>query len=216
MPNFDEVKRLAEEQARKDAKSLDAKMILEKLLTLERIKQQVEDIAIPKVEKQESFGKQIGEKKMEKFRIKKIYILIAVYIILIVTELFFYVPYHNIQIIRTQQNVPYTVITGSGYATMADITNDNANVDMKESQWKSSGNGKTVNTSQIYLNVSITTILATGLYFLLQREEKKIIEDNLQMPELDIDGLAFADKETQKAEMEKYTQKLTEYIKKKG
>lgn len=222
MENFEEATRLAEElfaqeQVKKEEQARqDEKTMLEKLSALERVKQQVEYKEMPKVEKQEKLVKQTGCNKMKNSKTKKIHFLIVAYIILIVTELFFYVPYHNIQIYSSKENVPHTAIIGSGYATMANITKDNAYVDEGHTAWASSGLGKIVNTPQLVINVSITTILAIGLYFLLQKKEKKTIEDNEPMPELDLDSLAFADKETQQAEMAKYTQKLTEYIKKKG
>ena len=50
---------------------------------------------------------------------------------------------------------------------------------------------------------------------LSRKNEEHLIEQGMLPPELDIDGLAFADSETQKAEMDKYTKQLIEYIKRK-
>ena len=119
--------------------------------------------------KTEDPNKPKEENKMKKNRMKKFYILVTVYVLLIIIELFFYVPYHNIQIFKTNQNVPHTEIVGSGYATMADITADNAYIENNQRI----GSGKIVNTSQIFMNVSITTVLGIAIYYFLQKNEKE-------------------------------------------
>ena len=145
-------------------------------------------------------------------KIIKKYIVIVVYAILIVTELFFYVPYNRIQMFRTQNNVTRTEIIGSGYATIANIEDNCAN--FHDTKYTSS-EGKIVNTPQLIINVSITTVLAVALYFVLQKKDKKIIEDDVQIPMLDINALAFADEETIEKEQAKYAKQMVEYIKRK-
>lgn len=147
---------------------------------------------------------------MEKSGMKKTHILIAVYIFLIVIELFFYVPYHKIQIFITENNVPHTEIIGSGYATMEDIERDKA---LTGTVSKSRTSGKRVDTLQLFMNVSITTIVAVGLYFLLQKSEKKIAEKNIPIPILDINGLAFATEEEVTKAQEEYARQMVEYVK---
>ena len=44
-----------------------------------------------------------------------------------------------------------------------------------------------------------------------RQNEQEIIEEAMMPPELDLNGLAFADEETQKAEMAKFIQGMTEY-----
>ena len=105
---------------------------------------------------------------MLKNKIKKIHILIVVYVILIITELFFCVPYHSIQIFKSKQNVPHTEIIGSGYTTMADIQDSYAFVYLDDMNL-----GKVVNTPQVLINVSITTLLAAAIYFLFIYGKKK-------------------------------------------
>ena len=104
---------------------------------------------------------------MKKLKNKKIHILIVIYVILIIVELFFFVPYHWIQVFRSEQNVPHSVIIGSGYTTMADISSDNAYL------WKvhDANDGKKVNTPQLLINVSITTVVAIAIYLLLRKNE---------------------------------------------
>ena len=147
---------------------------------------------------------------MEKSGIKKTHILIAVYIFLIVIELFFYVPYHKIQIFITENNVPHTEIIGSGYATMEDIEYDKA---LTGTVSKSRTAGKRVDTLQLFINVSITTIVAVGLYFILQKSKRKIAEKNIPIPILDINGLAFATEEEVTKAQEEYARQMVEYIK---
>lgn len=147
---------------------------------------------------------------MKKLRLEKTHFLIAIYIILIATELFFYVPYHSIQVFLSKQNVPHTEIIGSGYTTMADITRDDTYIEKNKNI---SDVGKKVNTSQIFINVSITTVLAVAIYFLLPKKEKKIVEENVPIPVLDVDSLTFADEETIKQVQEEYARQMVEYIK---
>lgn len=106
---------------------------------------------------------------MDKIKIYKKHILIAVYVILIIIELFFYVPYHNIQVFKSKQNVPHTEIMGSGYSTMSEISKDNAYIKNNEN----TNSGKRVDTSQVFINVSITTGLAVVVYFLFLHENKQ-------------------------------------------
>lgn len=113
---------------------------------------------------------------MDKIKIYKTHIFVAVYIALVIIELFFYVPYHTIQVFTSNQNVPHTEIIGSGYARMIDITYDNAYVKNK----LSSATGKRVDTSQLFMNVSITTIVAAVVYFLFLNEKKKPGENEFQ------------------------------------
>lgn len=141
---------------------------------------------------------------MKKSEFKTNRILIAVYIFLIITELFFYVPYHNIQIFKTNQNVPHTEIVGSGYTTMDDITRDNACIQ----NGNRTSTGKIVNTPQLFLNVSITTVLAIVIYFLLQKDEKVN-----ELPILDINTLAFLTEEEIAQAQRDYAIKMAKYVK---
>lgn len=175
---------------------------------------------------------------MGKIKIYKKHILIAAYVVLIIVELFFYVPYHSIQIFKSQQNVPHTQITGSGYATMTNITYNKAQLKNNERAKA----GKRVDTSQLFMNVSITTIIFIALYVLLLKNEngdnktkvqndfleakkatEKMFEKEYQLsleesmlvepPYLDVNALAFADEETIKEAQKQYVQDLYFYFK---
>ena len=165
----------------------------------------------PKGEIFPNHNKQTEENKMERIKNKKSLILVAVYAFLIIVELFLYVPYHNIQLFVSRENVPHTEIIGSGYATMTNITNDNAYVKDR----LSSATGKRVNTSQLLANVSITTVLAIAIYFLLLKNEKKIVEENIPIPFLDINALAFATEDQIIQAQQDYARKMAEYVRKK-
>ncbi len=106
---------------------------------------------------------------MLKNKIEKIHILIATYIVMIIIELFFCVPYHNIQILRSSQNVPHTEITGNGYSTIFDIADSVAYIYAHENM----SLGKKVNTPQIFINISITTAIFVAIYFLFIHKKKK-------------------------------------------
>lgn len=141
---------------------------------------------------------------VKKSKFKKIHILIVAYIILIITELFFCVPYHSIQIFKTNQNVPHTEIVGNGYATMEEISNDRVNMVYRDKI----GSGKIVDTSQLFMNVSITTALAVAIYFLMKKNEEV-----KELPILDVNTLAFATEEEVEQAQREFSQKMYEYIK---
>ena len=143
---------------------------------------------------------------MDKIKNKKTHILVAVYIVFVIIELFFYVPYHNIQVFTSNQNVPHTEIIGSGYATMTDISYDKAYV----KNIRSSKTGKRLDTSQLFMNVSITTVVAVAVYFLFLNEKNKEIKG---MPILDVNSLAFCtDEEIYQAQQD-YARKMAEFVK---
>ena len=93
---------------------------------------------------------------------------------------------------------------------MEDIERDKA---LTGTVSKSRTSGKRVDTLQLFMNVSITTIVAVGLYFLLQKSEKKIAEKNIPIPILDINGLAFATEEEVTKAQEEYARQMVEYVK---
>ena len=215
MPNFDEAIRLTEKlfalektEREKDARLQKALSELEVFKAQNKSMQNtIEELSR---KNEEHYKKWTIENIMRKIRTKKTHILITVYIILLVTELFFYVPYHSIQIFRTQQYKPYTEIVGSGYASMEHIESNKV-------EWMKNGYtsyvGKRVNTPQLFMNVSVTTVLAIGIYFLIQKKEKKIIEENIPIPVLDINALAFATEEEVAKAQEEYARQMVEYIK---
>lgn len=92
----------------------------------------------------------------------KTYILIGVYVLLLIVELFLYVPYEKIEVFRSKQNVPHTQVVGNGYASIQIIQNNSATIDGDE--WTTTG--KRLDSSQVIINVSITTALAVIIYFL--------------------------------------------------
>ena len=135
----------------------------------------------------------------------KTHILVAVYVALIIIELFVYVPYHRIQIFRSEQNVPHTEIVGSGYTTMDNIKRDHA---IFWSNNDITSTGKKVNTSQLFINVSITTVLAIAIYFIQHKKEKV-----KQLPLLDVNALAFADEDAIAQAQRDYAKEIYEYVK---
>lgn len=118
--------------------------------------------------------------------------------------MFFCVPYHKIQVFVSSQNVPHTEIIGSGYATIFEISDDDA----RFRGYDYSNTGKKVNTPQLFMNVSITTALAIAIFFFLQKKET--IEE---MPVIDTNILAFGtDEEVEQAKRD-YAREMYEYIK---
>ena len=144
------------------------------------------------------------EKKMKKNTSKKPYILIAIYVMLVIYELLFFVPYHQIQTFVSEQNVPHTEIIGSGYTTIFSISSDTAQVLSHATR----SSGKRVNTPQLLINISITTFLAVAIYFLMQKNEKM---NNI--PELDFESIAFSTEEEVKQAQKDYAIKMYEYVK---
>jgi hypothetical protein len=72
--------------------------------------------------------------------------------------------------------VPHTEIIGNGYTSIVEIENDTAQ--FYENKY-TSNEGKIVNTSQIAINVSITSFLAAGTYlFFMRRKPKQTVVEN--------------------------------------
>ena len=92
----------------------------------------------------------------------KKYVFIGVYILLIIIELFFYVPYERIEIFRSKQNVPHTEITGNGYLSIGEIRKDAVQIEYGDS----TATGKRVDSGQLAINLFVTTMTAVLIYFI--------------------------------------------------
>lgn len=156
---------------------------------------------------------------MQKRKLNKTHILIAVYVVLLVIELFFYVPYERIEIFRSNQNVPHAEIIGSGYTTIEEISSDTAYLDKNNKI----ATGKRVNTPQLMINVVFTTLLFIAIYFVsFYKNKTKSKSTNTQLslfdiantvpPVLDVNGLAFATEEEIKQAQRDYAQEMYKYV----
>lgn len=92
----------------------------------------------------------------------KIMIVIALYAVILLSELLFFVPYEKIEIFRSEQNVPHITVIGNGYTDIFSISKDNAVLQNKDR----TATGKRVNTTQIITNIFATTVIAAAVYFL--------------------------------------------------
>lgn len=149
-----------------------------------------------------------------KIKINKLYVFIAAYVIVLLIESFLCVPYERIEIFRSNQNVPHTEITGSGYATLSDISSDS--VVMGNSGFNATG--RRVDTSQVLINLVFTTIVFVAIYFIFLHKKKDDKPKYRQLsilpiepPTIDFNGLAFADEATQQKAIAKYTADMFEY-----
>lgn len=114
-----------------------------------------------------------------KNKITKSHILIAVYAILIITELLFCVPYNRIEVFRSEQNVPHIEIIGNGYTSILEIRNDVASVEGKE--WTATG--KRVDRLQLLINITLTTLIAAALYFIFPFRKKTNASKTIKSPD---------------------------------
>ena len=94
-----------------------------------------------------------------KRKITKAIILIAAYALLMIVELFFYVPYERIEVFISKQNVPHTEIIGNGYASLSYI-------DGYPSKEKTSIEAKRVDVPRLLTSVTATTLVAAAIFFL--------------------------------------------------
>lgn len=104
-----------------------------------------------------------------KTKLNRIKVLFVLLVAMLIVECIFFVPYDNIEIFRSEQNVPHSEIIGSGYATIFDIADDHALV--YGSNWTAAG--KRVSTSRLTINIAVTLILFIAVYFLFFGESKK-------------------------------------------
>lgn len=97
-------------------------------------------------------------------KIKLPHILLFAYIIALVIEVFFCVPYNRFETFLSEQNVPHTVIIDSGYSPISDINYNRAS-------WRN-GSIKIsrVNIPQLVINIVVTSIVTAIFYFVLTRK----------------------------------------------
>lgn len=119
----------------------------------------------------------------------KKYIFIVVYIILIIIELFFYVPYERIEIFRSNQNVPHTEIIGNGYSTIFDIADSVAFIDDREY----TASGKRVDAGQLVTNILSTTIAALYIYliFIYSYNKSQTLKNENELLQRKVDVLNY-------------------------
>ena len=115
---------------------------------------------------QQKFRKKWSIRRIAKMSVKKA-MLIIVFGTLVVIESFFLVPYHEIQVFRSKQNVPHIEIVGSGYATIEDINFDNAVLVGNAS----SNTGSKVNGAQLFVNLFITVVSFGIIYFFMNKRD---------------------------------------------
>lgn len=102
-------------------------------------------------------------------KIKK-YIFIAVYILSLIIELFFYVPYEQIEVFRSKQNVPHTEVVGNGYIPIDEIRKDAVQIEKNDKI----ATGKRVDSKQLIINLFSTTMLALWIYLIFIHSDEKI------------------------------------------
>lgn len=99
-------------------------------------------------------------------------VFIGLYVLILVIELFFCVPYEEIEIFRSKQNVPHTEILKDGYATLDEIGKDEPWVSNKDKI----SIGKRVDSGQLMKNLFLTTLIAAAIYFIFVHSADKIRE----------------------------------------
>ena len=121
--------------------------------------------------------------------INKKFIFIGAYVLLLIIESFFYVPYEEIEIFRSDQNVPHTEIIGNGYVPLDEIRKDKA--------WLANNDitttGKRVDSWQLVTNLFTTTIVALLLYFIFiyLEDRSKIHETEFELLQRKVDVLNY-------------------------
>ena len=143
-------------------------------------------------------------------------LLLVVWIALLVAELIYFVPCKKNMMRLSDDGTSHLNTIGNSYASIFEI---------EKSYEVNEENGrqaycKTVDTAQVFINVSLTTIVAGVVYFLLiHKKEKNCKNTNkrelLELPHIDFNELAFADKETQEKARQVYAEAMYRYVKSK-
>lgn len=139
------------------------------------------------------------------------FLLFTAWIALLVAQMIYFVPCKKMYLVLSDDNVSHATVVGNGYASIFEI---------EESFKAQEGNGrhascKTIDTPQLAINVTLTTILTGAIYFLFIF--KKVNNSNKQkitkLPVLNFDELAFADEETKEQLQKEYAEAMYHYIK---
>ena len=150
----------------------------------------------------------------------KLRVLVVVYIILAIVELFIYVPYNAIMVVVSEEQVPHAEIIGSGYSTVFDIQESEVRLEnqVRYVNKNDLGYGKRVNAQQLTFNITLTTIIATAIYFLFifkKEAKRQHKQETVELPYIDFKDLAFADDETQARARQEYAEAMYRYVKSK-
>lgn len=119
----------------------------------------------------------------------KKHIVIGAYVLLLIIELFFYVPYEKIEIFRSDQNVPHTEIIGNGYTSLYEIKYDEAWLAINER----TTTGKRVDFGQMALNLFSTTMVIILIYiaFIYSENKCQSIEAENELLQRKVDVLDY-------------------------
>lgn len=98
---------------------------------------------------------------------------------MIITEMFYYVPYERIEIFLSKENVPHTEIIGNGYDSMGVIEPNAARLRGN----KKTTEGMRVNTNQLSVNLLVTTVVVFWIYllFIYPENKNKALKSELEL-----------------------------------
>lgn len=91
----------------------------------------------------------------------------AVYITLLIVESVFIVPYNSVMGAKLKDGALETIIIGSGYSSMFEIESNS----IRFPATTKLSNGRIVNTNQLLINLSITTLAFVAACYLLKSGE---------------------------------------------
>lgn len=140
-------------------------------------------------------------------------ILLVVYVIAIVLQMIYFVPCEKLYLVLSDNNTSHATVTGNSYNSIFEI---------EKSFKPKEDNGRhayceTIDTPQLAINLSFTTIVAIATYFLFifkkdndYKNTKK--QEFIEPPYLNFDELAFADEETQIKVQKEYAEAMYRYV----
>ena len=144
------------------------------------------------------------------------FLLLIVWVALLVIQMIYFVPYKRTYLRLSDDGVSHSTITGNGYASLLEIE-ESFKVNEKDGKVAYC---KTIDTPQLAINLSLTTIVVGAMYFLFifkkENSYKNIKKQKInEVPYLNFDKLAFADEETQIQIQKDYAEAMYRYVKSK-
>lgn len=160
-----------------------------------------------------------------------LFVIFVAYVIALVFQMIYFVPYEKVATFISAQNVPHTIVMENGYTSIIDGIDDRYTsiAELEQDEYLQSEKGtiisKRIDTAQIVTNVIVTTLIAGAIYgaiyflFIFKKEKEYIFIDEQEtkkhLPILNFEELAFADPETQEKTRKDYEDAIYRYVKSK-
>jgi hypothetical protein len=95
-------------------------------------------------------------------------ILIIVYVAVLVLQMVYFVPYEEMMVKKSNNNELTQCVVGNGYTSLLKLEN----TFVIEDEYVNQASCKHIDSPQLVVNVTLTTIIATAIYFMFIHKTK--------------------------------------------